>query len=56
LEIFFNGNDVAVKLKGPIENVDVDECNIGTEQDKTFVKLSSNLSREKRAKYTEILK
>jgi hypothetical protein len=56
LERLFDGNDVAVKLKGLTENVDVAECNIGTEEDPKFFKLSSSLSREKRAEYTELLK
>jgi ribonuclease HI len=56
LEILFDGNDVAVKFKGPTEDVDVAECNIGTEEDPKFVKLSSSLSREQRAEYTELLK
>jgi hypothetical protein len=43
LEILFDGNDVAMKLKGLTENVDVAECNIGTEQDPKFVKLSSSI-------------
>jgi hypothetical protein len=52
----FDRNDVAVKGKGQTEDVDVAECNIGTEEDPKFVKLSSSLSREKRAEYTELLK
>jgi ribonuclease HI len=56
LEILFDGNDVAVKFKGPTEDVDVAECNIGTEEDPKFVKLSSSLSREQRAEYVELLK
>jgi ribonuclease HI len=56
LERLFDGNDVAVKFKGPTEDVDVAECNIGTEEDPKFVKLSSSLSREQRAEYTELLK
>ena len=47
---------MAVKFKGPTKDVDVGECNIGTEEDPKFFKLSSSLSREKRAKYVELLK
>jgi hypothetical protein len=47
---------VAVNFKGPTENADVSKCNIGTEEDPKFVKLSSSLSREKRAEYAELLK
>jgi hypothetical protein len=49
-------NDVAVK--GGISNEDADtvECNVGTQEEPRFVKLSSSLTREQRAKYTELLK
>jgi hypothetical protein len=56
LEILFDGNDVAVKFKGSTDDVDVSECNIGTEKDPKFVKLSSSLSREQRDEYAELLK
>jgi ribonuclease HI len=46
LERLFDRNDVAVKGKVSNEDVDVAECNIGTEKDPKFVKLSSSLSRE----------
>jgi len=47
---------VEVKFKGSTDDVDVSECNIGTEKDPKFVKLSSSLSREQRDEYTELLK
>jgi hypothetical protein len=56
LERLFDRNDVAVKGKLSGEDVDVAECNIGTEKNPKFVKLSSSLSRELRAEYTELLK
>jgi ribonuclease HI len=56
LEILFNGNDVAVKGKVSNEDVDAAECNIGTQEEPRFVKLSSSLTREERDKYTELLK
>jgi ribonuclease HI len=56
LEILFDRNDVAVKVKGSVDDVDVTECNIGTEKDPKFVKLSSSLSREQRVEYVELLK
>jgi hypothetical protein len=56
LERLFDGNNVAVNLKGPTEDADVAECNIGTEKDPKFVRLSSSLSREQRTKYAELLK
>jgi ribonuclease HI len=56
LERLFNGNDVAIK--GRVSNGDVDtaRCNIGTQKEPKFVKLSSSLTKEQRAKYTELLK
>jgi hypothetical protein len=56
LERLFDRNDVAVKGKASNEEADVDECNIGTEEDPKFVKLSSSLSREQRAEYAELLR
>jgi hypothetical protein len=47
---------VEVKFNGPTEDVDVAECNIGTEKEPKFVKLSRGLSREKRTEYDELLK
>jgi hypothetical protein len=47
---------VAVQFNVPAENVDVSKCNIGTEDDPKFVKLSSILSREQRAEYDNQLK
>jgi hypothetical protein len=56
LERLFDGNDVAINFRGSVDDVEVAEYNIGTEKDPKFVKLSSRLSREKRAKYVELLK
>jgi hypothetical protein len=56
LEILFDRNDVIVKGKSSDKDVDVVECNIGTEEDLKFFKFSSNLSKEKRAKYDDILR
>jgi hypothetical protein len=55
-EILFDENNVLVKFKGLTKDVDVAKCNIGTEGNPKFVKLSSSLSREQRAEYTELLK
>jgi hypothetical protein len=46
LERLFDGNDVAVK--GRVSNGDVDtaECNIGTQEEPKFVKLSISLTKE----------
>jgi hypothetical protein len=56
LERLFDSDDVAVKGKISNNDVDVVECNIGTEQDPRFLKLSSSLSKEQRAEYIELLK
>jgi hypothetical protein len=56
LERLFDRNDVAVKIKGSTEDVDVTKCNFGTEEDPKYVKLSSSLSKEQRAKYAKLLK
>jgi hypothetical protein len=52
----FDGNDVVVKGRVSDEGADTDECNIGTPEEPKFVKLSSSLTTEQRAKYTELLK
>jgi hypothetical protein len=56
LEILFDINDVAVKVRVSTDDADVTECNIGTEKDPKFVKFSSGLSREQRDEYAELLK
>jgi hypothetical protein len=56
LESLFYRNDVVLKFKGSTNNVDVTECNVGTEEDPKYVKLSSNLSNEQRVEYVDLLK
>jgi hypothetical protein len=56
LERLFDINDVAVKVKGSTDDVDVTECNIGTKKDPKFIDLSSSLSREQMDEYVELLK
>jgi hypothetical protein len=56
LERLFDRNDVAVKVKGSTDDVEVIECNIGTEEDPKFVKLSSDQSKEQRVEYAKLLK
>jgi hypothetical protein len=46
LEIMFDRNDVVVKFKGSADDVDVTDCNVGTEKDPKYVKLPSSLPRE----------
>ena len=56
MERIFDSNDVEVKSKRLDEDVDVSKCNIGTEKDLKFVKLSRSMSREQRVEYAELLK
>jgi hypothetical protein len=56
LERIFDSNDVSMKSQRPINDADIDKCNIGTEKDPKYVKLSSSLSREQRVEYVELLK
>jgi ribonuclease HI len=51
LERIFDNNDVAVKAKKPVDDADISECNIGTEKEPKFVKLSSSLTKEQRTEY-----
>jgi hypothetical protein len=46
LEKKFDGNDVVVKGRVSNEDVDTAECNIGTQEEPKFVKLSSSLTKE----------
>jgi hypothetical protein len=45
-----------VKVKGSTEEADVTECNLGTEEDPRYVKLSSSLSKEQRVEYVKLLR
>jgi hypothetical protein len=56
LERLFDGNDVVVKGKVSIDDVDINHCNFGTEENPKYVKLSSRLSKEHREEYTKLLK
>jgi hypothetical protein len=56
LEILFDGNDVEVKGEVSIDDVDINEYNLGTEKNLKYVKLSSSLSEEQRVEYTKLLK
>jgi hypothetical protein len=46
LERIFDNNDVAVKSRKLVNEVDIFECNIIIEEDPKNVKLSSSLSKE----------
>jgi hypothetical protein len=46
LKRLFDGNDVAVKGKVSIDDADIIECNLVTEENLKYFKLSNNLSEE----------
>jgi hypothetical protein len=56
LERQFDKNDIVVKVSGSKENEDLMECNLGTEEEHKYVKLSSSLSKNQRAEYIKLLK
>jgi hypothetical protein len=56
LEILFERNHLAIKGKVPNEDVDVAKCNIGTEGNPNFFKLSNSFSKEQRVVYAELLR
>jgi hypothetical protein len=56
LERFFDRNDVALKGKISDDDGDTTQCNIGTENELKFVKLSRSLTKEQRDKYVELLR
>jgi ribonuclease HI len=56
LERLFDGNDVPVKGRVSNKDADTAKCNIGTPEEPKFVKLSSSLTTEQRAEYTNLLK
>jgi hypothetical protein len=56
LERLFDGNNMVVKGKVSIDDVDINECNLGTENNLKYVKLSNSLSKEKREEYAKLLK
>jgi hypothetical protein len=56
LERIFDRNDVTLKGKISDDDGDITQCNIGTENEPKFVKLSRSLTKEQRAKYTGLLR
>jgi hypothetical protein len=56
LERLFDINVVVVKVKDASEDADVTKCNLGSEENPRYVKLSSSLSKELRAEYVKLLK
>jgi hypothetical protein len=56
LERMFDRNDVVVKVEGSTKESGVNECNLKTEEDPKWVKLSGTLSKEQRVEYARLLK
>jgi ribonuclease HI len=56
LERLFDRNDVALKGEISEDDADTTQCNIGTENEPKFVKLSRSLTKEQRAEYAELLR
>ena len=56
MERLFDKNDVALKGSVSSKDADIAKCNIGTQEEPKFVKLSSSLTREQRVEYTELLR
>jgi ribonuclease HI len=56
LERIFDSNDVSVKGKVSEEDADTIQCNIGTESEPKYVKLSRSLTGEQRSEYIGLLK
>ena len=47
---------MALKWNISTDDADITECNVGTERDPKYVKLSSSLSKKQRSEYTKLLK
>ena len=56
LERLFDRNDVSLKGETTEDDTGTIWCNIGTENEPKFVKLSRSLTEEKRSEYTELLR
>jgi hypothetical protein len=56
LERLFDNNDVVVKMSISKENAYLIDCNLGTEEEPKYVKLSKILSENKRVEYVKLLK
>ena len=56
LEKLFDNNDVARSPKITVNEGDVEDCNIGTQEDTKIIKLSKTLSSEVKEKYINLMK
>lgn len=56
LEDLFDSNNVPKKPQMEPLELDIEECNIGSEEDPKMIKLSKSLSPKEKVKYIELLK
>jgi len=56
LEEIFNSNDVARSPKVAPSDVEVQECNIGTEKDPKVIKISKNMTKEYKERYIKLMR
>ena len=56
MEEIFDSNDVARSPKVAPSDAEVEECNIGTEEDPKVIKISRNLTKEFKEKYINLMK
>jgi hypothetical protein len=56
LEELFDNNDVARNPKVGPNDVEVEDCNIGTEQEPKIIKISKNLTIENKERYIKLMK
>ena len=56
LEELFDNNDVARNPKVAPNDVEVEDCKIGTEQEPIIIKISKSLTIEKKVRYIKLMK
>ena len=56
MEDIFYSNDVAKSPKVDPRDDEMEECNIGTEEDPKVIKISKNLTQESKEKYIRLMK
>ena len=56
MEDIFDSNYVARSPKVAPRDDEVEECNIGTEEDPKVIKISKNMTQESKEKYIKIMK
>ena len=56
IEELFDNNDVARSPKVAPNDVEVEECKVGIEQEPKIIKISKNLTIENKERYIKLLK